>query len=311
MSGWIKLHRSIQDHFIYDFSEPDKAMAWIDILLSASYQESKVKVKSTLFTVSKGQWLVSQVTLQKRWRMSQNKVKRLLKLLENDGMISLNTNDLTSVITICNYNDYQNDERPIEQSGERAGERGTDEQANDIQRNKEFKEGKEVKDIVYSDESPAVKTPCKATEVFEHWKVVMNHPKAVLDEKRIKLIKKWFKAGYSPEALMDSITGYTKSPHHMGQNDSGTKYDSIELLLRDAGKIDAGLKHLETANNPGESNVYKTNSGLNRHEKLQKWSVDTTERLERELAALREQEAAGISCDGEQEFIPYLPDVDS
>lgn len=157
MSGWIKLHRSIQDHFIYDFSEPDKAMAWIDILLSASYQESKVKVKSTLFTVSKGQWLVSQVTLQKRWRMSQNKVKRLLKLLENDGMIRLNTNDLTSVITICNYNDYQNDERPNEQSYGRAGERGTDDHTNDIQRNKEFKEGKEVKDLVDSGESPAAK----------------------------------------------------------------------------------------------------------------------------------------------------------
>ena len=169
----------------------------------------------------------------------------------------------------------------------------------------------EVKDICDSEESPAEKQPCKSTEVFEHWKLVMNHPKAVLDEKRIKLIKKWLKAGYSPETLMDSITGYTNSPHHMGQNDSGTKYDSIELLLRDAGKIDAGLKHLQTANNPGESNGYKTNSGLNRHEKLQQWNIDTTERLERELAALREQEAAGISGDGQQEFIPYVPDVDS
>lgn len=162
-----------------------------------------------------------------------------------------------------------------------------------------------------SEELPAEKSACKSTEVFEHWKLVMNHPKAVLDEKRIKLIKKWLKAGYSPETLMDSITGYTKSPHHMGHNDSGTKYDSIELLLRDAGKIDAGLKHLQTVNNPGESNGYKTNSGLNRHEKLQQWSVDTTERLERELAALREQENIGISGDGQQEFIPYVSDVDS
>ena len=142
MSGWIKLHRSIQDHFIYDFSEPDKALAWIDILLSASYSDGKVKIKSKVFTVQKGQWLVSQVTLQKRWKMSQNKVKRLLKMLENDSMISVLTNELTSIITICNFSNYQEGERAVEQSDERAVERTTDEQSNDIQRSKEYKEVK-------------------------------------------------------------------------------------------------------------------------------------------------------------------------
>ena len=138
MSGWIKLHRSIQEHFIYDFSEPDKALAWIDILLSASYSDSKVKIKSTVFPVQKGQWLVSQVTLQKRWKMSQNKVKRLLKMLESDRMISVSANELTSIITICNFSNYQDSERADGQASERAGERATNEQANDIQRSKEI-----------------------------------------------------------------------------------------------------------------------------------------------------------------------------
>jgi len=141
VSGWIKLHRSIQGHFIYDFSEPDKALAWIDILLSASYTESKVKIKSKVFSVQKGQWLVSQVTLQKRWKMSQNKVKRLLNMLQNDGMIDVLTNELTSVITICNFSNYQDDERSGGQPHGRTVERATDEQSNDIQRNKELKEG--------------------------------------------------------------------------------------------------------------------------------------------------------------------------
>ena len=170
MSGWIKLHRSIQDHFIYDFAEPDKAMAWIDILLSASYAVSKVKIKSRLFTVQKGQWLVSQVTLQKRWKMSQNKVKRLLKLLENDGMITVLTNELTSIITICNYSDYQNDERASEQSNGRAAERATDEQSNDIQRSKE---DKEVKNIDDSGESPVEQKDFLQDEFDRFWR---NYP---------------------------------------------------------------------------------------------------------------------------------------
>lgn len=190
MSGWIKLHRSIQDHFIYDFAEPDKAMAWIDILLSASYAVSKVKIKSRLFTVQKGQWLVSQVTLQKRWKMSQNKVKRLLKLLENDGMITVLTNELTSIITICNYSDYQNDERASEQPSGRAVERAADEQSNDIQRSKEYKEDKEVKTNVDSGESPAEQEDYLETEFNRFWRNYPN-PKAKQPAKKafLKLLK--------------------------------------------------------------------------------------------------------------------------
>jgi hypothetical protein len=181
MSGWIKLHRSIQDHFIYDFSEPDKALAWIDILLSASYAESKVKIKSRLFSVQKGQWLVSQVTLQKRWKMSQNKVKRLLKLLENDGMISVLTNELTSIITICNFSDYQNDERANEQAHGRAVERTTNEQSNDILRSKEYKEVKN-KTIVDSDEPTSDKKDFLAglfDKFWKHYKTKQGKQKAM------------------------------------------------------------------------------------------------------------------------------------
>lgn len=50
---------------------------------------------------------------------------------------------------------------------------------------------------------------------------------------------------------------------------------------------------------------------LNRGERLQKWAADTTERLEQELAELRSRENNGTGDSGDEEFIPYLPDVDS
>ena len=86
------------------------------------------------------------------------------------------------------------------------------------------------------------KIPTDAIQrVFEHWRTVHDHPRANLDEKRRKLIAKALHA-YSEADLCQSISGYRNSPHHMGQNDRATVYDSIELLLRDAGKIDAGMK---------------------------------------------------------------------
>jgi hypothetical protein len=77
--------------------------------------------------------------------------------------------------------------------------------------------------------------------VFDHWRSVHNHPAAKLDAKRRKLIRDALKA-YPEADLCQAISGYKNSPHHMGQNDRSTVYDAIELLLRDAKHIDAGLR---------------------------------------------------------------------
>lgn len=83
--------------------------------------------------------------------------------------------------------------------------------------------------------------PTDVTAVFDHWKTEHNHPKAQLDDKRLKAIRVALKS-YSADQLCQSISGYKNSPHHMGQNQTKTVYDSIELFLRDAEHIDRGLK---------------------------------------------------------------------
>ena len=307
MSGWIKLKRTIFEHWIA--SDNEYLSVWVRMLSEANFEDKTKLFNGALITVRRGQVVFGLQAWSEKTGVQISKLRRLISMLERDSMISRQVFNKYSLISIVNYDLHQSDDRQVD--SQIAGKQQAESRQTATPKEVKNIISKEVKDIVDSGESPAAKPPCKATEVFEHWKLVMAHPRAVLDEKRVKLIKKWLKAGYSPETLMDSITGYTHSPHHMGQNESGTKYDSIELLLRDAGKIDAGLKHLETVNNPGESNVYKTNSRLNRHERVQQWSVDATASFERQLAEIQRQEdaAAGNACD--QEFIPYLPDVDS
>lgn len=91
----------------------------------------------------------------------------------------------------------------------------------------------------------APKPPDSKTEsvqrVFDHWRDIHRKPRAQLDAKRRKLIRGALGA-YSEADLCQAISGYLNSPHHMGQNERATVYDSIELLLRDAEHIDAGLK---------------------------------------------------------------------
>lgn len=77
--------------------------------------------------------------------------------------------------------------------------------------------------------------------VFEHWRSEHKHPKAVLDPKRRRAIEAALKA-HDEATLCASITGYRNSPHHMGENEQRTIYDDIEIFLRDAKHIEAGLR---------------------------------------------------------------------
>lgn len=74
-------------------------------------------------------------------------------------------------------------------------------------------------------------------QVFEHWRRRLNHPKAKPTTERKRLIAKQLKV-YPREDLQRAIDGCARSPHHMGRNDRNTRYDDLELILRDA-------KHIE------------------------------------------------------------------
>lgn len=78
-------------------------------------------------------------------------------------------------------------------------------------------------------------------QVFEHWRQTLNHPKAKATPERKRIIARALKA-YSVEECQRAITGCSRSPHHMGQNDRGTRYDDLELILRDAKHIEGFLR---------------------------------------------------------------------
>lgn len=76
-----------------------------------------------------------------------------------------------------------------------------------------------------------------AAEIFDYWKKVMKSPKSAFDAKRKKLIEGALK-NYSPADVCKAIRGCSKSPHNMGENDRNTKFNGLNLILRDADHID-------------------------------------------------------------------------
>jgi hypothetical protein len=70
-------------------------------------------------------------------------------------------------------------------------------------------------------------------EVFEHWRSVMGKSSnAALNEKRSKAIKGRLAEGYSVDYIKTAILGCSLTPHNMGRNDNGKRYDDIELICR-------------------------------------------------------------------------------
>lgn len=107
MSGWICLHREITDHWIWQGEPYSKAQAWVDLVIHANHTNTRITIKGQHVNLKRGQQARSELTLSKTWGWSRGKVRRFLKILENESMIVQQTGHLTSVITVCNYSVYQ------------------------------------------------------------------------------------------------------------------------------------------------------------------------------------------------------------
>lgn len=98
-------------------------------------------------------------------------------------------------------------------------------------------------------EEPPPKTPLSAQvrEVFDFWRETLGHTTSKLDGKREHAITARLKAGFSVDDLRQAILGCSLTPHNMGQNDKGQRYDDIELICRNASNTE---RFMANATNP-------------------------------------------------------------
>lgn len=107
-NGWIKLHRKLQECWIWLEKDPfDKRSAWVDLLLTANHSDKKILFNGELITVKRGQILTSIRKLAERWKWSYDKTSRFLKLIESGGMLRKESDNCRTLLTIENYEVYQ------------------------------------------------------------------------------------------------------------------------------------------------------------------------------------------------------------
>lgn len=144
MSGWIKIHRSILNHWLYTEKRKfSKFEAWQDLLLNVNFSDAKTIIKGKLYDVKRGQSILSLDSWSKRWNWDKSSVRRFFNLLEKDNMIIVKSDNITTHLTICKYEDYQQKENANEMQTTRT--RNANEiQTTPIKEEEEYKEEKEV-----------------------------------------------------------------------------------------------------------------------------------------------------------------------
>lgn len=120
MEGWIKLHRKIQDHWLWSERRKfSKFEAWIYLLLQANHKNTKTIINGNVLQIMKGSFITSIVKLAEKWCWDRKTVTKFLITLENEKMITRKSTTEWTSISIENWELYQNIEQ---QSGQHNGQ---------------------------------------------------------------------------------------------------------------------------------------------------------------------------------------------
>lgn len=106
MEGWVKIHRKILDNPI-SCKDSDYLAVWIYLLLNATHKEYDALFKGKRITLQKGQLITGTISISKKMNINKDKVQRILKSFENDKQITQQTSNKNRLISIINWNEYQ------------------------------------------------------------------------------------------------------------------------------------------------------------------------------------------------------------
>ena len=106
--SYIKLFRKLLKSPIWDNEKALKI--WIWCLLKATHIEREQLVGQQVIHLEKGQFIFGREKASKELNMTESTIYKYIKLLEKLQMISINSNNKFSVVSIEKWGDYQIEE---------------------------------------------------------------------------------------------------------------------------------------------------------------------------------------------------------
>ena len=130
-TGWIKLHRKLLENPL--IKEPRLLQVMAYCLLKANHKETKMLWNGQEIILKPGQFITGRTQANNDLGLKSIMFDRKLKILQNRGFLNREVNNRFSIITITNWEKYQN--RQEEVNSQMNNKRTTDEQQMNTNKN--------------------------------------------------------------------------------------------------------------------------------------------------------------------------------
>ena len=162
MSTWIKLHRKITEWEWY--SDINACRVFIHLLIKANRFPGKWKG----IDIERGQFITGRTSLSSETSLTEQQIRTALKKLHSTGEISIKSTSKFSIITICNYDNYQDakcTEQPTDNQQVTSNQPASNQQ---VTTNKKYKKErkKEEKDFCADPQKDEVQAPKSISKKF-------------------------------------------------------------------------------------------------------------------------------------------------
>lgn len=214
--GFIALARGVLDHPVVGATKPFSYFeAWLWLLFEAAWKSRRVRVTNgraaNYIVLERGQLSHSRSYISAAWGWTEKRVRTFLLRLERDRQIALQTDHLQTVITICNYELYQN---PLASKALQTG-RQTDQQwpGNGPEEKQSNKETSNISRTLRAQPSE---------EFLKFWRAYPTREGSNPREPARKKFEQLRKSGISAASMLAAAKAYAAEQHRLGK--TGTQY---------------------------------------------------------------------------------------
>jgi hypothetical protein len=106
--GWVSIYRQIFDN--KDLKDNNHLLIFIYMVVHASHKPAIVTYRKKRITLKRGQLTVSTIDLCKRFNLSRQTIRTILKNLELTNSLTHTLHKQLSVYTIVNYDKFQDND---------------------------------------------------------------------------------------------------------------------------------------------------------------------------------------------------------
>lgn len=143
MDGWLKLYRSILDSAVFQDAEVLKL--WIWLLCNVAFEQHDAICYGKVIHLKPGQIATGRKKIAQCTDLNENKVYRALNALKSLGNIEIKATNKYSIITVVNWDKYQDENGKRTPSEQQTNSKTTTEEQQPNNKRTQHKNGKKGK----------------------------------------------------------------------------------------------------------------------------------------------------------------------